>query len=562
MIIGSFYPLDKIDSFNPLNPFAVAKHSLARNFIRALGLYSDSNEYYFFVFPGMEKSIETSISNLWDIDSECKNVQISSLFNFLDILEKPNFGILHDLGGLEVSELAYIRSKFRRQPFPITMVIWPAQLQSLAFHMALPSPPNFCSYDSLICMNIALKDTIERLFDDLQCAIPANTRVNRPLPQVVHIPMGIDTDIFCPREKNDVRHQLQLPVNGKIILSFCKLSVYDNMDFVPLIRAFQQVTERVSDVTLVIAGSDKPYEYSKQLRDFLSGVQAKDKIVLWEDVNNSAMPLLYSAADIFVSPSDTVQQFTCSTLIEAMSSGLAIVASDWNGYRDILHHGEVGFKISTFCAECYSNIKRYFPILPNYLKQMYIAQSVAVDVEEMVHYLLLLLENDALRNKMGNLARRHAIEKYSLPVIIEQYEELWMDLKHKAQGDCQPPSNDNFLLLEQMEIPRLHASFKVDNDTMVRRTNYGEEVLKTSHLSSYEEMKGLLYYPIMFEILNIAHDWLSVDAIINHLVTLSEDDYSTIEQEVLYQIMWLVKQGFIRIKKYSETLMANDDSRT
>lgn len=54
---------------------------------------------------------------------------------------------------------------------------------------------------------------------------------------------------------------------------------------------------------------------------------------------------VYSAADIFVSPSDNMQETFGLTLLEAGAAELPAVVSDWDGYRDIIVHDETGFLV-------------------------------------------------------------------------------------------------------------------------------------------------------------------------------------------------------------------------
>ena len=56
---------------------------------------------------------------------------------------------------------------------------------------------------------------------------------------------------------------------------------------------------------------------------------------------------VWRAADVFVSPSDSVQETFGLSVVEAMASGLPVVASDWNGYRDSVEDGRTGFLVPT-----------------------------------------------------------------------------------------------------------------------------------------------------------------------------------------------------------------------
>ncbi len=60
---------------------------------------------------------------------------------------------------------------------------------------------------------------------------------------------------------------------------------------------------------------------------------------------------VWHAADVFVSPSDNIQETFGLAVIEAMASGLPVVASDWDGYRDLVADGETGFLVPTAIVE-------------------------------------------------------------------------------------------------------------------------------------------------------------------------------------------------------------------
>ena len=54
-----------------------------------------------------------------------------------------------------------------------------------------------------------------------------------------------------------------------------------------------------------------------------------------------------SAADVFISLVDNIQETFGITPLEAMASGLPVVVSDWDGYRHTVRDGEEGFLIPT-----------------------------------------------------------------------------------------------------------------------------------------------------------------------------------------------------------------------
>ena len=56
--------------------------------------------------------------------------------------------------------------------------------------------------------------------------------------------------------------------------------------------------------------------------------------------------LALAAADLFCSPADNLQETFGLSVLEAMASSLPVVASDWNGYRDlVVQHGSTGWLV-------------------------------------------------------------------------------------------------------------------------------------------------------------------------------------------------------------------------
>src|SRR6516164_5936950 len=68
---------------------------------------------------------------------------------------------------------------------------------------------------------------------------------------------------------------------------------------------------------------------------FVDGTQPDTRFAVWH------------AADIFASLSDSIQETFGLVIVEAMASGLPVVASDWDGYRDLVADGETGFLVPT-----------------------------------------------------------------------------------------------------------------------------------------------------------------------------------------------------------------------
>jgi hypothetical protein len=141
---------------------------------------------------------------------------------------------------------------------------------------------------------------------------------------------------------------------------------------------------------------------------------------------------VFYAADVFTSLSDNIQETFGITPLEAMASGLPVVVSDWDGYRDTVRNGVDGFTIPTLgsppgagedLASCYAADALDYD---GYVGNASLATSV--DTAACSQAYLQLILNQALRRRMGEAGQRRARLDYDWRHIIRRYQELWRQL--------------------------------------------------------------------------------------------------------------------------------------
>ncbi len=116
--------------------------------------------------------------------------------------------------------------------------------------------------------------------------------------------------------------------------------------------------------------------------------QGNIKAIGWRD--HAAALALYGKADICVVPSIWEEPFGL-TAVEAMAAARPVCASRAGGLTEIVRHEETGFLFERGNAE------------------------------ELAQRLRLLLDDDALRARMGEAGRRRVEEHYSWRSIIERH---------------------------------------------------------------------------------------------------------------------------------------------
>jgi glycosyltransferase involved in cell wall biosynthesis len=144
------------------------------------------------------------------------------------------------------------------------------------------------------------------------------------------IPGGVDTKRFSlPQDKRQIRRQLGLPVDGKILLTVRRLS--HRMGLENLIRAMVQVEQERHDTVMIIGGKG---ELRPQLEKLIADLGLK-RTKLLGYIEDSDLSAYYQASDLFIMPSTSLEGFGLSTL-EAMACGLPVLGTPIGGTPEIL----------------------------------------------------------------------------------------------------------------------------------------------------------------------------------------------------------------------------------
>ena len=168
---------------------------------------------------------------------------------------------------------------------------------------------------------------------------PVTQELRRHVPasKVFHIGNGIDTTIFRPpMSRNDAKQALGL--DGKVLVGFVgRLSVDKGLSH--LLQAITLLPASLSESVHAVIVGDGDNRQALEAEAWARGLSARIHFL----GNRRDTPLLYSAFDVFVLPSR--REGFPMVLLEAMSTGLPVIATRVGDVERIIEHGKSGLVI-------------------------------------------------------------------------------------------------------------------------------------------------------------------------------------------------------------------------
>jgi len=210
------------------------------------------------------------------------------------------------------------------------------------------------------------------------------TRVGLPPTQTAVIANGIDADLFRPGPRAEGwRASLGITNGATVIGSVARLTPVK--DHALLIAAFALVRKRIDDAVLVIVG-DGPLRQAleRQVRE----LQVAGAVRFLGETRDVAR--LYREFDLLALSSKS--EGTSISLLEAMASGVCVVATAVGGTPALLDGGHLG------------RLVRYRD-----------PQGLATALVELVY-------DQRTRQRLATAARAEVLSKYSLDIMLTAYE--------------------------------------------------------------------------------------------------------------------------------------------
>jgi sugar transferase (PEP-CTERM/EpsH1 system associated) len=206
---------------------------------------------------------------------------------------------------------------------------------------------------------------------------------------------GVDTQRFAPRSewRAAARKELGFGTDSFVVGTVGRLVPIKDQQ--TLLQAAALLATRGVNVRVLLVGSGPERE---RLQSLATGALA-GRVCLVGDSGKVAE--LLNAMDVFVLPS--LKEGMSNTLLEAMASGLPVLATDVGGNPEIVENNVNGCLFSPGDATWLAN------------KLQSLAQSPAF-----VH-------------QLGTAARNRAIDSFNLSLMLESYRSLYLQLAARRQ---------------------------------------------------------------------------------------------------------------------------------
>jgi glycosyltransferase involved in cell wall biosynthesis len=165
-------------------------------------------------------------------------------------------------------------------------------------------------------------------------------------PKKVHLYRYKISEIFNPSVTKRLKPSLN-PV-GPVVLTVCRISPEKGLDY--LISASAIIVKSIPNVKIVIKGSSykssspSVRKYEEELRQKIQELKLDERVMILEESPNSDIPEYLAAADVFVLPS--LSEGMPLALMEAMATGLPVVATRVGGIPEILADGINGLMVN------------------------------------------------------------------------------------------------------------------------------------------------------------------------------------------------------------------------
>jgi len=234
-------------------------------------------------------------------------------------------------------------------------------------------------------------------------AVTAMRRMGIPQEKNADIPNGVDTETFAPvpeEQKREKRKSLRIPEESFIGVTVGRLIKRKNV--MGILQAWKSFIAKYPNAVLVVAGGGEEEENLGRYSEYFL---PEGSVRFLGPVSRKTIPDLLKAADVYLSFSES--EGMSNSMLEALSSGLPIIAARGPGIDQLIEDGLNGFLVE--------------PSDPG---------SAVASLES-------LAGDDRKRLEMSRAARKWIEENHSFDIIASRIARLYLGKRDSA--DCTEP---------------------------------------------------------------------------------------------------------------------------
>jgi mannosyltransferase len=219
------------------------------------------------------------------------------------------------------------------------------------------------------------------------CNAAASYLDEQPYAMVAH---GVRSDIYTPDESKRTRGIFKIGIFGRV-----RAQKGTHL----FVEAALSLLSEHPDVVAYIIGAIAPSEeqYVSELESKIEQANLSDRIQFLGEQDFNALPGLFQSTNVVTALSD--KEGFGLTVLEAMSSGAAVIATEAGAWPEIIEQGQQGWTIPVG------------------------------DLDALVEKLEILIQNRELAESMGKNGRQKIVEKYQVENEAEQLCNIYRQIQ-------------------------------------------------------------------------------------------------------------------------------------
>ncbi len=519
-------------------------------FINALFRRNPFESYHFFV------DNPKRIIKFWEKTPEAKKLWEQGALvafdrsNLAMMLKKTPYSVCHFSGPMtEFSALCQARNTFAPHIFPVTAVnhtvSYLEHAEKILTHIWQGCTPR----DGVGCSSVASQTIIQSRYNHVRKTYSLPKTWLEPKLKV--IPLGVpEPEINSDQTlRDDLRNRINVDSETAVILLYGRINQMDKMDIRPLFCALRRIRLEYPTLKFLLFIAGAMHENDPIKQQLLNLAKQWDiPLAIAENTSLNLKKQLFAAADFFVSPVDNIQESFGLTLVEAAQAGLPVIATDWNGYKETVVHGETGLLIPTVAPADTPELDAVARALFNPFHQIMRAQQTAMHIPTLVDGIVKLASDPSLRQRMGKAAKERAAKLYTFDLIIDQWLDFWKELAKAPISKKQESiyrKAKHPLALDFGKVFACYASGHLENKQILQCTELGIALLEKRAPWNNSALTTVnIVEPLLFGMLEHLRQACSLE-VLKKTAKQSTWGSGYSQEIIMAHVLWLLKQDLV-----------------